>query len=311
MEFFKKTTNVDFMRKRVFFMSLSLAVSLICLVSLGIRGLNLGLDFTGGTQIELGFAKAVDLGQVRGALQSTGFRDAVVQYFGTSHDVLVRIAPHKGEKPSEIASRVVQVLGTASHSRVQLKRVEYIGPQVGGELFEDGGLAMLFALLGILVYVAFRFEYRFAVGAVLATLHDTTIIFGIFALFHIEFDLTVLAAILAVIGYSLNDTIVVFDRIRENFRKMRKGTPVEVMNAAINQTLSRTIMTSFATLLVVLALFFFGGPVIHGFSLVLIIGIVVGTYSSIYVASPLALLLGVSKADLMVAKKSAEVDDRP
>jgi preprotein translocase subunit SecF len=312
MELFRTDTHIDFMGKRQL-MALILAV--LIATSLGaiiLRGLVLGLDFTGGTLIEVGYSVPVELTDVREQLSQGGFTDAVVQHFGSPRDVMVRLAPRVDEDNAQLSNRVLAVLQESSSEPVEMRRVEHVGAQIGEELTEQGSLAMLFALIGILIYVALRFEWRFAVGAVLATVHDTVFTLGFFALFGIEFDLTVLAALLAVIGYSLNDTIVVFDRIRENFRRMRTGTVVDVMNVSINQTLSRTIMTSGTTLLVVLSLFIFGGQVIHGFALALIVGIVIGTVSSIYVASPLALWLGISRTTMAVRKKpEEEADGRP
>ena len=267
------------------------------------RGLNFGLDFTGGTLIEVGYEQPVDLQEVRIALDKVGFGDAVVQHFGTSKDVLVRLAPRGGEDSEAIGDQILQVLNAASEGEVKMRRQEYVGPQVGDELRDDGGLAMIIALAFILIYVMARFEYRFALGSIAALIHDVVITVGFFALFQWEFDLTTMAAVLAVIGYSLNDTIVVFDRIRENFRKMRKDPPRQVINASINQTLSRTLMTSGTTLLVVFAMFFLGGELIHSFSLALIVGIMVGTYSSIYVASTATLALKITSASLMPVKK--------
>jgi preprotein translocase subunit SecF len=284
----------------------------ISVVSLATQKLELGIDFTGGTLIELGYARAVDLAGIRETLANAGYADATVQHFGTSQDVLVRLAPREGLTSADLSTEVFGALRRSEESPPDLRRVEFVGPQVGDELAEDGGLAMLYALICILIYVALRFEYRFALGAVTALVHDVLITLGVFSVFRLEFDLSVLAAVLAVIGYSLNDTIVVFDRIRENFRKMRKGTPVQIINVSLNQTLARTLMTSFTTLLVLLALFFLGGETIHYFALALIIGVVVGTYSSIYVASTVSLALGVSKSDLMpVKKESAPQDQRP
>jgi len=234
-----------------------------------------------------------------------------VQHYGSPRDVMVRLAPRAGEDSAELSTEVLAALQQGSSDEVSMRRVEYVGAQIGEELTEQGGLAMLFAMIGILIYVALRFEWRFSLGAVLATVHDTIFTLGVFSLFQIEFDLTVMAAVLAVIGYSLNDTIVVFDRIRENFRLIRTGTVADVMNAAINQTLSRTIMTSGTTLLVVLALYYFGGQVVHGFALALIVGILIGTVSSIYVASPLALWLGVTRANLAPVKKPGAEDAGP
>ncbi|MBU1192835.1 MAG: protein translocase subunit SecF [Gammaproteobacteria bacterium] len=309
MEFFKATSHVGFMDKRKFAVVFSVVLSLVCLVSVFTKGFNFGIDFTGGTLIEVAYPEAADLNAVRGALAGD-FSDAQVQHFGSARDVLIRIAP-RDESSAALSERVLQAL-KAGPAGVEMRRIEFVGPQVGQELAEKGGLAITYALLGILIYVALRFEYRFAIGAIVATVHDVIVTIGIFSLFQIEFDVTVLAAVLAVIGYSLNDTIVVFDRIRENFRRIRKATPTEVIDASINETLSRTIMTSVATLLVVVAMYFFGGKVIHGFSLALIIGIFIGTFSSIYVASATVLALGLSKADLMpVKKEGAEVDSTP
>ena len=303
MQIFKKAPNFDFMGKRKLAIVFSLLMMAISIGSLAVRGLNFGLDFTGGTLIEVGYEQAVDLQQVRSALDKAGFGDAVVQHFGTAKDVLVRLAPREGEESEALGDQILQALKTTSDSEVKLRRQEFVGPQVGDELRDKGGLAMLIALAFILVYVMARFEYRFALGAIAAVIHDVIIVMGCFALFQWDFDLTVLAAVLAVIGYSLNDTIVVFDRIRENFRKMRKDSPIVVINTSLNQTLSRTVMTSITTLMVVLAMFFLGGELIHSFSLALIIGILVGTYSSIYVASTAALALKITSASLMPVKK--------
>ena len=313
MQLFKTQTNFDFMGKRRFALILSGVLILTSFGSLFTRVLNFGIDFTGGTLIEVGYGEPVDLTRVRDTLEQAGFGEAVVQHFGTARDVLIRMAPRDEVSRVELGDEVFAALQEAGvEDQLTLRRVEFVGPQVGEELTEQGGLAMLIALGAILIYVALRFEYRFAVGAVAALAHDVIITLGFFSVLGLEFDLAVLAALLAVIGYSLNDTIVVFDRIRENFRKIRRGTPVEVVNTSLNQTLARTLMTSFTTLLVLLALFFLGGELIHGFATALIVGIVVGTYSSMYVASPTALALGVSKADMMpVKKEGAGVDARP
>ena len=276
--------------------------------SLLFQGLNLGVDFEGGTLIEVGYPAPVELDEIRGQLEAAGFDRAVVQHFGSAQDVLVRIKPD--DRPqSELSNQVLETLRGGSQE-LQLRRVEYVGPQVGEELRDDGGLAMLYALGLILIYVALRFEYRFSFGAVIALIHDVILTIGFFSLTQIEFDLTVLAAILAVIGYSLNDTIVVFDRIRENFRALRRQSSIEVLNVSINQTLSRTLMTSLTTLLVLFALFFFGGEVIHAFSIALIVGVIIGTYSSIYVAGSSLLVLGVSGQDLDTTP-TEDVDTRP
>ncbi len=295
--------HFDFMAQRKLWLMVSALMLVVSVLSVAIRGLNLGIDFTGGTVIELGYREPVELHGVRSALETGGLSGAVAQHFGTARDVLVRLPPREATS-AKLSTQAMDLLTRASpQNPPELRRVEYVGPQVGGELVEAGGLSLILVLLGILIYIALRFEYRFAVGAVIATVHDPVLIVGVFSLFQIEFDLTVLAAVLAVIGYSVNDTIVVYDRIRENFRKMRKGTTLEIVNASVNQTLTRSIMTSVTTMLVVVALFFFGGEIIHGFSLALILGIVVGTYSSIYVASAAAVMLGVSRADLMPVKK--------
>lgn len=305
MEFFKKTTNIDFLGLRKWAALLSTVLFLASVISLAVFGLNWGLDFTGGTQIQVSFAKPVAVPQIRTQLEKAGFSDAVVQSYGTAEDVLINIAPRKNANQQQLATQIMQAMPGAT-----LKRVEYVGPQVGKELATKGLLAVFIALLGTMIYIAIRFEYRFAIGAAVALIHDPVLILGLFSVLHLEFNLTALAAILAVIGYSLNDTIVIFDRIRENFRKVRKGTPIEIVNLSINQTLSRTIMTSATTLVVVLALFFFGGPMIHEFSAALIIGIVVGTYSSIYVAGALSIALGLDRKDLLPTPKQL-LDDRP
>lgn len=305
-------TNIDFMGKRKFAFAFSAILIVISIVSLSTRGLNFGIDFTGGTLIELGYENPAELASIRTTLSDTGYGDAVVQHFGSSQDVLVRIQPRKDVSSADLSSKIVESLRNTTKDTIDLRRVEFVGPQVGDELAEDGGLAMLYALFGIFIYVMLRFEWKFSLGSVVALVHDVIITLGTFSLFQFDFDLTVLAALLAVIGYSLNDTIVVFDRIRENFRKMRKGAAVDILNGSLNQTLSRTLMTSFTTVLVLAALFIFGGEIIHYFSLTLIVGIFIGTYSSIYVASPVILALGVSKQDLMPTKKEgAEIDDLP
>jgi preprotein translocase subunit SecF len=311
-----KELNIDFMGKRHIAAVASAIVLLLCLVSMFVRGFDFGLDFTGGTVIELGYEHPVEIAEITGPLADNGFPDAIVQYFGSRTDILIRLPPAvEGEATSaQQSDQVVRVLSQAADGDVELRRVEFVGPQVGEELREQGGLAVLFALIGILIYVAIRFEWRFAVGAVAALMHDVIFTVGMFSLLQIEFDLTVLAAVLAVIGYSLNDTIVIFDRIRENFRKMRKGTVLEITNRSINQTLSRTIITSGTTLLVLLALYLLGGQAIEGFSLALIIGVLVGTYSTIYTATAIAVWLGISRTDLLpapVVKEGDVLDDRP
>lgn len=308
MEFFKHNTKIDFMGARLYAALFSLILFLGSIVSLWVNGLHFGLDFTGGIQIEVTYKQEADIPAVRFALEKAGYREAVVQVYGTSKDVLISLGLTKNtdeHTQQRVHDDIVRILPNAS-----IQRMDFVGPQLGKELANKGGLALLVALLGTMIYIMIRFEYRFAVSAALALIHDPILILGIFSLFHVEFDVNALAALLAVIGYSLNDTIVVFDRVRENFRKLRKGTPTEIMNASINQTLSRTIMTSVLTLLVVVVLFFCGGAMIHSFALAMIIGIVVGTYSSIYVAGALALAMGLNRQDLMPVAKEA-VDDRP
>ena len=299
------------MGQRKLAMVLSGILLLVSLVSFVVLGLNYGMDFTGGTLVEVGYPESADLGQIRTDLAEAGFPEATAQYFGTSRDVLVRLEAREDVSKAELSSNVLRVLKKNGGEEMELRRVEFVGPQVGEELTEQGGLAMLIALGAILIYVSLRFQWKFSLGAVAALFHDVIITIGFFSVLGLDFDLTVLAAVLAVIGYSLNDTIVVFDRVRENFRTMRKGTAVEIFNASLNQTLSRTIITSLTTLLVLTALFFLGGELIHEFATALIVGVVIGTYSSIYVASTYALALGVIKSDLMpVAKEGAEADAR-
>lgn len=310
-----RDTTIDFMGKRWIAFALSGVLLLIAVAAIMIRGLSFGIDFTGGTLVEIGYQEPVELGMVRDTLRGAGYDDAVVQSFGTPRDILIRIPPREEVSDADLSSEVLEALQSGAQGQtVDLRRIEFVGPQVGEELSEDGGLAVLYALIGILIYVTLRFEKRFSVGAVMALIHDVTITVGVFAVLQLDFDLTVLAAILAVIGYSLNDTIVVYDRIRENFRKMRKGSAVHVVNVSVNDTLSRTIVTSLTTLLVLFALYFLGGEIIHNFALALIVGIVVGTYSSIYIASALTLALGISKQDLMPVQKEGaaeQADSRP
>jgi preprotein translocase subunit SecF len=308
MQLLKGNLAIDFMGKRRLAMILSAVLLAISLTALIIKGLDFGIDFTGGTLIEVGYPESVELEPIRTVLADVGFDNAQVQHFGTSRDVLIRIAPQAEKNSAQLSEEALTGLRQLN-AGVEMRRIEFVGPQVGEELTEQGALAMIYALIGILIYIMVRFQWRFAPGAVIALIHDVLIIIGVFALFQIDFDLTVLAALLAVIGYSLNDTIVVFDRIRENFRKMRKGTPLEIINTSLNQTISRTLMTSITTLLVLISLFVFGGEVIHSFALALILGVVVGTYSSIYVASTATLALGVTKADLMSAKVESKEGD--
>lgn len=303
--------NFDLMGKRKIAAVISGLLLILSVASLTTQGLSLGIDFTGGTLVEAGYTEAVDLAVVRDTLINSEFNNAIVQYFGSANEILIRIPPSEGLNNADISNKILDVLSTTGQN-VEMRRIEFVGPQVGDELKNDGGLAMIAALAMIMFYVAMRFQMRFSVGAIAALVHDVLITLGIFSITHFDFDLTVLAALLAVIGYSLNDTIVVFDRVRENFRKLRESTPVEVFNISLNQTLSRTIMTSLTTLMVLVALFVFGGEIIHSFATALIIGVLVGTYSSIFVASPVTIALGITREDLMpVQKEGAELDDLP
>lgn len=328
MEFLKKDLKIDFLGHRRNAAILSAALIIAGLASIFIQGINWGLDFTGGTLVEVRYGEQVSVDEVRGQLADSDIPDTTVQYFGTSRDVMIRLPSKSVEgTAAELSTRIVEALrapygetltessagGLQNCQRtdnsigecfVQMRRVEFVGPKVGEELTEQGGLAMLYALIGILIYVAWRFEWRFAIGSVVALVHDVFITVGMFSIFQIEFTLAVLAAVLAVIGYSLNDTIVVFDRIRENFRRSRQGTSIEIMNRSINQTLRRTILTSFTTLLVVLTLLFFGGEVIRGFSFALLIGVIVGTYSSIFIASPAVLALKITREDMAITQET-------
>jgi len=312
MKFLNRKTNIDFMSRSRIALVLSAILIVASIISLATRGLNFGLDFTGGTLIEVGYPSAPDTTEVRANLANAGF-DSIVQTYGAATDIVVRIPPTDVEESSaELSTRVLAALSQGVEGEIEMRRVEFVGPQVGDELAEQGILAVIYAMVGVFLYVMFRFQWRFSVGAVAALFHDVTIAMGVLSFVHVEFDLTVVAAILAVVGYSLNDTIVLFDRIRENFPRYRKRQPVEVVNTSINETLSRTLMTSTTTLMVLLALFYFGGEIIHGFAFTLITGVVIGTYSSIYVASTVLLMLGVSKYDLMeVEKEGAKLDARP
>ena len=304
--------EIDFLGKRKLAFVFSATLLIASIGSLAIQGLKLGIDFTGGTLIEIGYDHAADLNKLRTALDETGFSDATVQHFGTVKDVLIRLRPQKDVSNAELSTQVLAAVNKNAETLADLRRVEFVGPQVGDELTEDGGLALLYSMFGILVYVAWRFEYKFSLGSVAALIHDVIITLGFFSILGMEFDLTVLAAILAVIGYSLNDTIVVYDRIRENFRSLRKITPEQIMNVSLNQTLSRTLMTSFTTALVLVALAFLGGEIIHNFAIALLVGVVIGTYSSIYVASPVVLGLGITQEDLMLpVKEGTEFDELP
>lgn len=308
MELFHHQTKIDFMGLRKWTALFSISLTILSIALLFTKGINFGLDFTGGTQLELRYKEPVHFEHVRTQLEQAGFQGIKVTQYGSVYDVLVKIANKKGMSEQELGRKVIDVL--KKDTNVELRRVEYVGAEVGENLAQQGIIAVLVALLATMLYIAIRFEYRFGFSAMVALLHDPILILGIFSLWQIEFDLASLAAILAVLGYSLNDTIVVYDRVRENFRKIRKATPLEIMNLSINQTLSRTIMTSVLTLLVVVALYLFGGESLHGFSLAFIIGIVIGTYSSIFVAGALSLSMGLNRTNLIPASKNA-VDEMP
>ena len=306
MEFFKIKDDIPFMRYARVTTIISLVTFILAVAALATKGLNLGVDFTGGTVMEVSYPQPADIPKVRQTLTNMGLVDATVQNFGSSHDVMVRLPVKQGVTSAQLSERVFQAL-KASDGSATLKRVEFVGPQVGKELYENGALALLVVCLGIMAYLAMRFEWRFSVAAIIANMHDIVIILGFFAFFQWEFSLTVLAGILAILGYSVNESVVVFDRIRENFRKMRKATVPEIIDNAITRTISRTIITHSMTQLMVLSMLFFGGEALHYFALALTIGIIFGIYSSVLVASPIVLWLGVSREDfLKPEKKEAE-----
>ncbi|MBG6247284.1 MULTISPECIES: protein translocase subunit SecF [Symbiopectobacterium] len=290
----------DFMRWDNVAFVISGTLLILSLIVMGVRGFNWGLDFTGGTVIEINLEKPADLDLIRDSLEKAGFADPLIQNFGSSRDVMVRMPPSVGTSGQELGNKVVSVINQGTEHSAAVKRIEFVGPSVGNDLAQDGAMALLAALICILIYVEFRFEWRLALGAVLALAHDVIITMGVFSLFQIEIDLTIVASLMSVIGYSLNDSIVVSDRIRENFRKIRRGTPYEIMNVSLTQTLSRTLMTSGTTLGVVLMLYIFGGAMLEGFSLAMLIGVSIGTISSIYVASALALKIGMKREHLLV-----------
>jgi len=312
MRFIPNNTHFDFFGKRYIAYGVTIFFVLASIISLATKGLHFGLDFTGGMVVEVVYPQAVELDKVRSVLAEKGMEGAVVQHFGAANDVLVRLPPREGVKQAEFSSQVLEVLRSID-AKAEMRRVEFVGPAVGKELVENGAMALVFVLVGIMIYVGLRFEFKLAFGAVQALLHDVIVVLGFMSFFEFEFDLAALAGVLAVMGYSINDTIVVFDRIRENFIKMRKATPIEVMNTAINDTLSRTTMTSLTTFITVMVLFYFGGAAVHGFSYALIIGILSGTYSSIFVASALSLAMGLKRSDLVRerVKDGSPLDDRP
>lgn len=302
--------TINFMGIRKLTLGISLSLMLVSIIALAVNGLKLGLDFTGGTLIEVEYSQPANLNEIRGVLQQNAYHDVTVQFFGSEQDVLVRMSE---SYRADLGDDVLAALQKSSPQgvTVTLQRAEFVGSQVGEDLRDEGGMALLLAIATILVYVAFRFQMKFSLGAVVALVHDVIITLGVFALFHIEFDLTVLAALLAIIGYSLNDTIVVADRIRENLRMMRETEVEEIINVSLTQTLDRTLMTSGTTLIVVLVLLMMGGELIHNFALALTVGIFVGTYSSIYIAANLLMLMNVTREDLIPAALEEAVDDRP
>jgi len=310
MELFHHDLKIDFLGARRWAMPLTLAFIALSIGSFFVKGFNFGIDFTGGVVMEVGYDQPVELAEVRAALERGGIERAVAQHFGAANVLLLRLPPAADDQATRVTAEVLGVLRGVDPS-AQLRAREVVSPQVGDELTVQGFIAAAMALGGIFVYLLFRFEWRFAFGAIVATAHDVIFTVGWFSLFQIEFDLTVLAAVLAVIGYSVNDTVVVFDRIRENFRDMRKATPEEVMNASVNQTMSRTVMTASTVFVVLVALLGWGGAVIHGFALALMIGLLVGTYSSVYIASAAALMLGASRDDLMPPKRDDSLEEMP
>ena len=307
----KPIRQLDFLGKRKLAFIFSSLLLLISIVSFFVNGLSFGIDFTGGSVYELHYSQSVDLTKMRATLAEHGFADANVQHFGNSEEVLLRLKPMENVNQQELGLQVLEAANASQPQPGEMRRVEFVGPQVGDELLDDGGLALLFAFIGVLIYVSLRFEWKFSVGAVLALIHDSVITLGFFSVLGLEFDMTVLSAILAIIGYSINDTIVVYDRIRETFRSSRITDVGEITNSALNETLGRTILTSFTVFLTVLALVFLGGKTIHGFAIAMLVGVVVGTYSSIYVASAIALALGLNKEDLLVVQKDNILDELP
>lgn len=300
---------INFMGQRRLALIFSLVLLVISIGSLATKQLNFGLDFTGGTLVEVHYSEGVSLDGVRSTLEAEGYKNAIVVHFGSDRDLMIRLSQGYSDT---LGAEIISVLQNSANTSVELRRIEFVGPQVGAELREQGGLALLMALGLVMIYVAFRFQLKFSIGAVAALIHDVLITLGFFSVFGWDFDLTVMAALLAVIGYSLNDTIVVSDRIRENFRKIRKALPEELINISLTETLGRTLVTSLTTLLVLAALFVFGGEMIHGFAQALILGVVIGTYSSIYVAANVLMMMGISRDDLIIpVKEGAELDDLP
>lgn len=309
MKFFARVPNIDFMSQRKIGLAASALLTVAAMLLIVFRGLNLGIDFTGGVLVEVEYPQAAQLEDVRERLAEAGYERAVVQYFGASTAVLIRLPPADDVSSAEVSTNILHALG-AQESGINLRRIEFVGPQVGDELTEKGGLALLFAFIGIMIYIAFRFEWKFSVGAVAALIHDAVMVLGLLSLLQVEFDITTLAAILALIGYSNNETIVIFDRVRENLISQRKGSVLDIINLSVNQTLLRSVITHLTTLLVLIALYVLGGSSVNSFSIAMIFGVIVATYSSIFVSSNLAVALGISREDLM-PKEDREVDEMP
>lgn len=307
----KPLRHIDFLGKRKMAYFFSGILFLTSLISFVVNGLNLGIDFTGGSLYELHYSQSVDLDNMRKVLEQQGFPDANLQHFGTSRDVLIRLKPIADMDQEQLAQTILTVSNSSQTQPGEMRRVEFVGPQIGEDLFNDGGLALFLSFVGVMIYVSIRFEWKLSVGAIAALFHDTIITMGFFSVFGWEFDMTVLSAILALVGYSINDTIVVYDRIRETVRGSRQGSMLDIANSALNDTLSRTILTSLTVFLTLLALAFLGGKTIHGFAIAMLIGVVKGTYSSIYIASSLALSMGLTRQDLMPKEKDAAADELP
>jgi preprotein translocase subunit SecF len=309
MKFFARVPNIDFMSQRKVGLTASTILTLGAILLVLVRGLNLGIDFTGGVLVEVQYPQTVELDSVRSDLAEAGYERAVVQYFGASTAVLIRLPPAEDASSAQVSTNILHALN-AEQNGISLRRIEFVGPQVGDELAEKGGLALLFAFIGIMIYIAFRFEWKFSVGAIAALIHDAVMVLGLLSLLQVEFDITTLAAILALIGYSNNETIVIFDRVRENLINQRKGDILDVVNLSVNQTLLRSVITHLTTLLVLVALYFLGGSSVNSFSIAMIFGVIVATYSSIYVSTNLAVALGVSREDLLPAQDK-EIDELP
>ncbi|MGH8822149.1 MAG: protein translocase subunit SecF [Rhodoferax sp.] len=309
MRIFSNVPNINFMAQRKTGLAVSACLTVVVFLLLIFRGLNFGIDFTGGVLVEVMYPQTVELDSVRKDLAASGYKEPVVQYFGGTQDVMIRLAPDRKDSQAAISSQVLQALD-AQAKGIQLKRIEFVGPQVGDELTVNGSLAMLFAFIGIMIYIAFRFQWKFGIGAIAALVHDALMVLGFLSIFRVEFDLTTLAAILALIGYSNNETIVIFDRVRENMISQRKGTIFELVNLSVNQTLLRSVITHVTTLLVCTALFILGGPSVHSFSVAMIVGVIVATYSSIYISTNLAIVFGITREDLL-PQKAREIDEMP